>query len=86
MLSRRSFGTTAVSAGVGLIAEGADARTQPATTPAIAASRLIALDARPEPVRIETGRCAVLVVDQQNDFGAPGGMLGRKAHPNGNVR
>ena len=40
-------------------------------------NRLITLDARPEPVRIETGRCAVLVVDMQNDFGAKGGMFDR---------
>src|SRR3712207_3419199 len=40
-------------------------------------SRLITLDARPEPVRIEAGRCAVLVVDMQNDFGARGGMFDR---------
>lgn len=41
------------------------------------ASRPITLDARPEPVRIESGRCAVLVVDMQNDFGARGGMFDR---------
>jgi ureidoacrylate peracid hydrolase len=35
------------------------------------------LDARPEPVRIEIGRAAVLVVDMQNDFGARGGMFDR---------
>lgn len=40
-------------------------------------SRLITVDARPEPVQIETGRCAVLVVDMQNDFGAKGGMFDR---------
>jgi len=40
-------------------------------------SRLITLDARPEPVRIEAGRAAVLVVDMQNDFGAEGGMFDR---------
>ena len=40
-------------------------------------SRLITLDARPEPVRIEAGPCAVLVVDMQNDFGAKGGMFDR---------
>jgi ureidoacrylate peracid hydrolase len=40
-------------------------------------SRLITLDARPEPVRIEAGRAAVLVVDMQNDFGARGGMFDR---------
>jgi ureidoacrylate peracid hydrolase len=40
-------------------------------------SRLITLDARPEPVRVEAGRAAVLVVDMQNDFGARGGMFDR---------
>ena len=40
-------------------------------------SRLITLDARPGPVRIEAGRAAVLVVDMQNDFGARGGMFDR---------
>ncbi len=40
-------------------------------------SRLITLDARPEPVRIEAGQAAVLVVDMQNDFGARGGMFDR---------
>jgi len=40
-------------------------------------SRLITLDARPEPVRIETSRAAVLVVDMQNDFGSRGGMFDR---------
>jgi ureidoacrylate peracid hydrolase len=40
-------------------------------------SRLITLDARPEPVRIETGRAAVLVIDMQNDFGTRGGMFDR---------
>ena len=41
------------------------------------ASRLITLAAKPEPVRIEAGRAAVLVVDMQNDFGARGGMFDR---------
>jgi len=40
-------------------------------------ARLITLDAKPEPVRIELGRSAVLVVDMQNDFGARGGMFDR---------
>jgi ureidoacrylate peracid hydrolase len=40
-------------------------------------SRLITVDARPEPVQFEAGRCAVLVVDMQNDFGARGGMFDR---------
>ncbi|MBK1662292.1 cysteine hydrolase family protein [Paracraurococcus ruber] len=36
---------------------------------------LITLDARPEPVRIDRARSAILVVDMQNDFGAKGGMF-----------
>lgn len=39
--------------------------------------RTIVLDAKPEPLRIDTSAAAVLVVDMQNDFGAPGGMFDR---------
>ena len=39
--------------------------------------RLISLDSKPEPVQIEIGRCAMLVVDMQNDFGSEGGMFDR---------
>ena len=39
--------------------------------------RSLILTARPDPVTIDTARTAVLVVDMQNDFGAPGGMLDR---------
>jgi len=42
-----------------------------------AGTRVITLDAEPEPIRIDLGRCAVLVVDMQNDFGARGGMFDR---------
>jgi ureidoacrylate peracid hydrolase len=38
---------------------------------------MITVEARPEPVAIDPGRAAVLVVDMQNDFGAPGGMFDR---------
>lgn len=37
----------------------------------------IQVRARPEPVEIETGRTAVIVVDMQNDFGSKGGMFDR---------
>jgi ureidoacrylate peracid hydrolase len=39
--------------------------------------RLIALDAKPEPIQIRLDRSVVLVVDMQNDFGARGGMFDR---------
>lgn len=35
----------------------------------------IRVDARPEPLAIDLRRTALIVVDMQNDFGAPGGML-----------
>ncbi|MBL6080647.1 isochorismatase family protein [Belnapia sp. T18] len=35
------------------------------------------MDAEPEPIEIDRRRCAVLVVDMQNDFGARGGMFDR---------
>jgi ureidoacrylate peracid hydrolase len=38
---------------------------------------VITVDARPEPLEVDPDRSAVLVVDMQNDFGAPGGMFDR---------
>lgn len=40
-------------------------------------SRVVSLDARPEPIAIDTASTAVIVVDMQNDFGAKGGLLDR---------
>ncbi|MDH4102776.1 MAG: cysteine hydrolase [Thermoleophilia bacterium] len=36
---------------------------------------MLALDARPAPLLVDPERTAVVVVDMQNDFGAPGGMF-----------
>lgn len=36
-----------------------------------------ALHARPEPIEIDPSRCAIIVVDMQNDFGSKGGMFER---------
>src|SRR5437899_12568018 len=33
------------------------------------------LDAKPEPITLDTAKTAVIVVDMQNDFGAKGGMF-----------
>ncbi len=38
---------------------------------------LVTIEAKPEPIRIDLGKCAVLVIDMQNDFGAKGGMFNR---------
>ena len=40
-------------------------------------SKLITLDARPEPIAIDPTRTAVVVVDMENDFAAKGGMFDR---------
>jgi ureidoacrylate peracid hydrolase len=40
-------------------------------------SWVVRLDAKPEPIAIDTARTAVIVVDMQNDFGAKGGMFDR---------
>ena len=40
-------------------------------------SRVIRLDAKPEPIAIDIARTAVIVVDMQNDFGSKGGLLDR---------
>jgi len=40
-------------------------------------SQVVRLDAKPEPIAIDTARTAVIVVDMQNDFGAKGGMFDR---------
>jgi ureidoacrylate peracid hydrolase len=40
-------------------------------------SRQVPIEARPEPISIDLGKTAVLVIDMQNDFGAEGGMFER---------
>ena len=49
---------------------------RPAASPA-APERIISIDARPNPINIDTAKAAVIVVDMQNDFGARGGMFDR---------
>jgi Isochorismatase family len=38
---------------------------------------MVMLDAKPEPIAIDPARCAVIVVDMENDFVAKGGMFDR---------
>jgi ureidoacrylate peracid hydrolase len=42
-----------------------------------AKSKVVTLDAKPEPIAIDLGRSAVIVVDMENDFAAKGGMFDR---------
>lgn len=46
----------------------------------------VALDARPEPIEIDLATTAIVVVDMQNDFGAPGGMFDRAGIDIGPIR
>ena len=43
----------------------------------MAPEELIQINARPDPMRLDTRRAAVIVVDMENDFGAVGGMFHR---------
>ena len=40
-------------------------------------SRIVSIDAKPEPISFDPARTAIVVVDMQNDFGTKGGMLER---------
>jgi ureidoacrylate peracid hydrolase len=51
-----------------------------AASPVVAQSRTsrrVTIEARPEPITIDTSTTAVIVVDMQNDFGSKGGMFER---------
>ena len=43
----------------------------------ISNARLVTVDAKPEPITIDTHKAALIVIDMQNDFGSPGGMFDR---------
>jgi ureidoacrylate peracid hydrolase len=43
--------------------------------PAIVTRKMPKLDAKPEPVNVEFGRSAIVVVDMQNAFASKGGTL-----------
>ena len=51
--------------------EGSETRTSGLT----ANDQTVVLPARPEPIRIEPGRTALIVVDMQNAYASPGGYL-----------
>jgi len=69
-LTRRDVVGIGAAAGVAALAIGQAAAQS-------RASRRITLDARPEPVSMDTATTAVIVVDMQNDFGSKGGMFER---------
>jgi ureidoacrylate peracid hydrolase len=69
-LTRRDVVGIGAAAGVAALAIGRTAAQS-------RASRRITLDAKPEPVSMDTATTAVIVVDMQNDFGSKGGMFER---------
>jgi ureidoacrylate peracid hydrolase len=54
---------------------GTRAFAGPASAPA--QGPLVRIEAKPDPIVIDTARTAVIVVDMQNDFGTKGGMFDR---------
>ena len=40
-------------------------------------TRILTIDAKPDPIAIDAAKTAVIVVDMQNDFGSEGGMMQR---------
>jgi ureidoacrylate peracid hydrolase len=70
MLSRREvvgIGAAAGVAALGIRQAGAQTR----------AGRRVTIEAKPQPITIDTSTTAVIVVDMQNDFGSKGGMFDR---------
>lgn len=59
------------------IATGAAVTVLRSESTAAASRRVIEIAARPGPFMLDTQSTAVIVVDMQNDFGSPGGMLHR---------
>jgi ureidoacrylate peracid hydrolase len=83
-LSRRGFmAAGAVTSAVGGVASTTGKAAQRATPTERAAttgrrkSRLIKVDAKPEPIEIDIAETALIVVDMQNDFAAKGGLVDR---------
>jgi ureidoacrylate peracid hydrolase len=75
-LNRREFVQTTTFGVVAATSKTVLAQV-PSTVKPPASSRVITLDAKPEPIALDLGKTAVIVVDMQNDFGTKGGMLDR---------
>jgi ureidoacrylate peracid hydrolase len=69
MLSRREIVTIGA---VGVAAMGAKQADAQRPT-----GRRVTIEAKPQPITIDTSTTAVIVVDMQNDFGSKGGMFDR---------
>jgi ureidoacrylate peracid hydrolase len=78
-LSRRQvlglIGATAAASLVGGAGEQSASAEQTSAPTQNKDSRVVRIDAKPEPTAIDIAKTAVIVVDMQNDFGAKGGMF-----------
>ncbi len=70
MLTRREV--VGIGAAAGVMALGISEAAAQAPI-----SRRITIEAKPQPITIDTSTTAVIVVDMQNDFGSKGGMFDR---------
>lgn len=68
-LTRRDFVHMGVAAGAAAAGMSAAAQAGPR------AGSKVTVEARPQPIEIDTAQTAVVVVDMQNDFGSKGGMF-----------
>ena len=73
-LNRREFAQTTAFGLAAATSTTVVAQVPPAARPP-ARSRVITLDAKPEPITIDVAKTAVIVIDMQNDFGTKGGMF-----------
>lgn len=71
-LPRREVVGIGTAVGVGVGALDADRAAAQRRT-----GRSITIDAKPQPIALDTAATAVIVVDMQNDFGSKGGMFDR---------
>ena len=80
-LSRREviglIGATAAASLVGGAGEQSASAEQTNASNQKTKSGIARIDAKPEPITIDTAKTAVIVVDMQNDFGSKGGMFDR---------
>jgi len=69
------IGATAAASPVGGASEQYASAEQTSAPDQSKNSRIVRIDAEPEPTAIDIAKTAVIVVDMQNDFGAKGGMF-----------
>lgn len=71
------IGATAAASLAGTVHASPAEVPQKSTATQNTKGRIVTLDAKAEPIAIDTAKTAVIVVDMQNDFGSKGGMFDR---------